>query len=143
MANNHLSGVDAMKNALLSAAGEYRRRVERALFEEGSFVMADSQENYVPVDLGTLKTSGRTHLPVWEGDTCVVTLSYGGAAEEYALAVHEHLSKHSPYSWRVAKNVTFHPAGRGPKYLEKPINKHSRGMLKRLQARIFSTGAVR
>jgi len=114
-----------------------------AVYIEANIIIGDSQENYVPVDHGVLKSSARVSTPEWEGDEVVVTLSYGGAAIAYALAVHEHLSKHSPYSWQVAKRVTFHPAGRGPKYLSKPLNKHSRGLAKRIQERVFGGRGIR
>ena len=90
--------------------------VAAALFQEGEKIMADSKENFVPVDLGALKNSGRVSKPELK-QPISVTLSYGGVAKAYALAVHEHPSGHSPPSW--SGGVTFNRGG--PKYLEKPV----------------------
>jgi hypothetical protein len=55
-----------------------------------------------------------------------VELVFGGVTAAYAVAVHEHLSQFSPPSWVAAEGagnrVQFHPSGRGPKYLERPMN---------------------
>ena len=91
-----------------------------ALYRQAQKIMADSKEHYVPVDLGTLKSSGRVQPPTYMGRTVTVELSYGDAASAYALAVHEHPSKHSPPSWQ-GTQVTFSPSGTGPKYLERPL----------------------
>lgn len=91
-----------------------------ALYRRGQAIMADSKENYVPVDLGPLKASGKVHRPQYAGRRVTVELSYGDAAAAYALAVHEHPSKHSPPSWQGVQ-VQFSPSGTGPKYLEKPL----------------------
>lgn len=101
----------------------------KSLYKLGQIIMTDSKDNYVPVDDGPLRSSGQVHEPVVEPGLISVTLSYGGAASAYALAVHEHLSSHSPRSWKAAeaagRNVRFSPAGHGPKYLERPVMAHA------------------
>jgi len=136
MARSVSAGARKVIARLTKYRDDLRHRVERAAYIEAGLIMSDSKQNYVPVDFGILKGSGQVHPPEWQGDVLVVQLSYGGAAKAYALAVHEHLSKHSPWTWRVAKRVTFHPAGRGPKYLEKPLKKASKGIMQRIAARI-------
>lgn len=91
-----------------------------ALYRQAQLIMADSKEHYVPVDLGPLQSSGKVHPPTYFGRTVSVELSYGDAAAAYALAIHEHPSKHSPPSWQ-GVSVKFSPSGTGPKYLEKPL----------------------
>lgn len=91
-----------------------------ALYRQAQRIMAESKERFVPVDLGTLKSSGKVHPPKYSGRTVTVELSYGDAASAYALAVHEHPSRHSPPSWQGAQ-ITFSPSGTGPKYLERPL----------------------
>lgn len=91
-----------------------------ALYRQAQKIMADSKEHYVPVDLGTLKSSGKVAPPTYLGRTVTVELSYGDAAAAYALAIHEHPSKYSPPSWQ-GTQVTFSPSGTGPKYLERPL----------------------
>ena len=111
---------DTITPNLLKLERRFGTRVAGALFRRGQAIMADSKERYVPVDLGTLKSSGHVSLPYYVGRKVTVELSYGGAAAAYALAVHEHPSKHSPPSWQGAQ-VTFSPSGTGPKYLERPM----------------------
>lgn len=93
---------------------------EKELYLAAELIMRNSKRNYVPVDLSALKNSGHVVKPVRKGTQIIVELAYGGPAAPYALAVHEHLSQHSPRSWKNT-TVRFHPAGRGPKYLEKPL----------------------
>lgn len=101
---------------------------------EAELVMTDSKKNYVPVDLGALRASGIVDKAVRRGKNLSVRLSYGGAAAAYALAVHEHLSRHSPPTWH-GKPVRFGPSGgkgRGPKYLERPMRRAVRGLTARV-----------
>lgn len=146
-------GIEKMSGKLKKIAANHPDRVAAALRIEGELIMTDSKRNYVPVDLGVLRSSGHVG-PVTRGGKMgremSITLSYGGAASAYALAVHEHPSPHSPPSWRKGKlggkgggrtgvrlgGVVFNPRGRGPKYLEKPLKKALRGMAARVAKRI-------
>jgi hypothetical protein len=67
---------------------------EAALFEEGEAIMAQSRDQYVPVDEGVLKGSGHVEAPARAGDEIHVTLAYGGPAEAYAIVQHEHEGYH-------------------------------------------------
>lgn len=111
-----------------------------ALYQEAEQIMGESKERYVPVDDAVLKGSGFVELPAVTATGASVTMGYGGAASAYALAIHEHLSKHSPPSWVAAeaagRPVQFHPPDHGPKYLERPLLAALRGMAERLAARI-------
>lgn len=107
---------------------------------------------------GNLARSGKV-LPVagalQEGQTYSVVIGYGsGESQPYALAVHEHLSEHSPRSWKIAESgasvrareglvfqasgggVHWTKPGTGPKYLERPFLEATKGMADRI-ARIF------
>jgi len=99
-----------------------RRRLlkgmEAGLYHEAERIMADSKTNYVPVDLGTLKGSGRVEQPTNDGQTIRVTLGYGGAASAYALVQHERLDYH-------------HTVGQA-KYLETPVMNAAHGLGQRL-----------
>jgi len=131
----------AVEAALAKLLAQIPVGIARALEREGDRILFRSQNEFVPTDLNDLKSSGKRHDAVWEGETCLVTLSYGDEAVDYAEAVHEHPSVHSPRSWKrkgtMSSNyskaaskggqrvttegmVTFHPEGHGPKYLEKP-----------------------
>lgn len=111
------SQIDANLRRIINS---FSLRVDAALYKRCERIMTRSKESFVPVDFGTLKNSGIVLPPERKGKSIIVTLAYGGAAEAYALAIHEHLSSHSPPSWR-GVTVHFHPSGRGPKYLEKPL----------------------
>ena len=52
---------------------------------------------------GILRASGHVQEPVRNGRNISCTLAFGGAAEKYAVAVHEHLSEHSPLSWIISE----------------------------------------
>lgn len=113
---------DVARN-LLAIADQLPARAAGALFRRAEAIMADSKENYVPVDVGVLQSSGHVELPVIDGRDITVTMGFGGSASAYALAIHEHLSEHSPRSWRVAEQTGagVHFSKGGPKYLERPL----------------------
>lgn len=104
---------------------EQPKRAKGALYRLGEAIMTDSKNNYVPARDSILKNSGYVDKPKVSDDTISVKLAYGGPASDYAIAVHEHLSEHSPPSWRGAeaagRPVQFNPSGRGPKFLETPL----------------------
>lgn len=90
----------------------------QAIYREAAIIFEESQ-NEVPVDTGILRSSGKLGLPTLEGGDVVVEISYGGAAGEYALDVHEDLeARHQP--------------GKKAKYLEDPARRRIKGMDNRL-----------
>lgn len=101
-----------------------------ALYREGWRIMTQSKEDFVPVDLGALKSTGDVSLPETRGDRIEVVLGYGGPAKTrtrdgkdyvgYAIVVHEDLQAQ-------------HTVG-GPKYLERPVLQAERGLGGRLAA---------
>jgi hypothetical protein len=113
---------------------------EAALFEEAETIMAVSRDDFVPVDEGTLKGTGHVGNTERHGGEIRVTLGYGGPAEAYAEAVHQHLSDTSPPSWRTAEasghGVQFSPAGHGPNYLAEPLRLASGTFVHDMAARI-------
>lgn len=111
----------------------FDQAVEKALREEAEEIMRRSKTEFVPVNLGTLKSSGFVNDVTRSGKDVSVTLGYGGDAEAYALAVHEHPSEHSPRSWG-DRTVNFKRGG--PKYLEKPLNEAVGGMDERIAKKV-------
>lgn len=111
-----------------------RKAVEAALYQAGEEVMADSKENYVPVDTGALRSTGTTHLPERDGDESVVVLGYGGPAAGflgedgaerevgYALIQHEDLSLNH---FRPEHEGEGNRPGQA-KYLSTPLRKRAR-----------------
>lgn len=124
-----LIGVEAMRNALARVGRGFDNAVEKALREEAEAIMARSKAAFVPLNLGTLKGSGFVNDVVRKGKDVSVVLGFGGDAEAYALAVHEHPSGASPRSWGT-RPVNFKRGG--PKYLSKPMDEAVPGMDNRI-----------
>lgn len=150
-----LSGDKDMLKKLRRLASKVPSVAAAALYMEGERVMRESKQHFTPVAYpgsATLKNSAMVDPPVrgnlvpggaeigLTSRDLVVRLSYGGGAQAYALAVHEHLSSHSPYSWRVAEDqgrpVKFRLHGTGPKYLEKPLNAAKAGLSARVAEKV-------
>lgn len=101
----------------------------KSLYESAEMIMADSKENYVPVDQGTLRSTGYVKPPeLLSATNAKVELGYGGPAAPYAVAVHE-----NP---RAGKTGGVSPSGKpykhwartgGWKYLETPIKDWTSG----------------
>ena len=139
--NFEITGLRELIARLESIAGAAPSEAARALYEEANLVMTVSKERCpVAPDGGTLRASGTVDEPVVEGRDISVRLSYGGAASDYALAVHEHPSEHSPHSWKVAeaegRGIHWNAAGTGPKFLEGPVQEARAHLGERLADRI-------
>ena len=121
----HVKGLDALDQVLTQFGQRAVTEAAALLYARGETIMGDSKENYVPVDQNTLQGSGHVELPIIEGTQVSVRLAYGGPAAPYAEAIHEHLSVHSPFSWRRAEETGsgVHFTQGGPKYLELPFLK--------------------
>jgi hypothetical protein len=106
-------------NSLLTFGGvRAAKALGQALYREGALAFAASQRE-VPVDTGILKNSGILTRPYMDGGYLVVDISYGGAAADYALTVHEDMESR-------------HNEGTKAKYLEDPVKRQVVGMGDRL-----------
>lgn len=136
----NLNGMEKFLATLKRLGNEAPKIAALAIYREAERIMTDSKEHYVPVaaDGGSLKASGQVQPPEIKGGLVKVVMGYGNSSVKYALAVHEHLSEHSPPSWIKAeesgRGIHWHLRGRGPKYLELPVNKARKGMDARLAA---------
>lgn len=117
-----LKGTNRMQKKLRALAARYPERVDMALFVEGEIEMVESKKR-VPVDTTVLQKSGFVSLPTRIGGKSSVTLSYGGAAEDYAIVQHEDPD-------------LFHPNGGQWKYLESVLNESAPSMARRLARRL-------
>jgi hypothetical protein len=83
-----------MKNeispSLRKLQASYRRSAPKRVYR-GANTMMTKMKQRTPVATGTLRDSGQVDEPVWQGDTLYETLGFGGAAEDYAVHVHENL----------------------------------------------------
>jgi hypothetical protein len=104
-----------------SVEKDFPGRVGRALKLEAEIEMTESKRR-VPVDTGTLRNSGQVGDPEINGRAISVMLSYGGAAKDYAVPVHENLE-------------AFHPVGQA-KYLESVLNESRAHMAARIARRL-------
>lgn len=134
-----LKGVREMTAKLKEIAAKFPDRVAAALYMEGQIEMTESKrrcpvsptaaqfkamgrsmpKGIVP---GTLRASGTVHEPERDGRNISVTLSYGGAASDYAVVQHERLD-------------FFHTTGQA-KYLESVLNESRSSMAGRIATRI-------
>jgi hypothetical protein len=116
-----MTGVAEMTGKLRAIAAKFPDDVSKALYQEAQIEMTESKRR-VPVDTGTLRASGFVMEPQRSGRNISVTMAYGGAAEQYAVIVHEDLEAH-------------HPNGQA-KYLESVIKESAPHMRDRIAARI-------
>lgn len=113
-----LEGVPESIARLASLPAEVTKALSGALYKEGWAILTDSQR-LVPVETGTLRSSGTVSTPKTDGDIVDVEIGYGGAAQDYAIVQHERMDFQ-------------HPHGGQAKYLEQPALEHVTGMEARL-----------
>lgn len=134
-------GAEKMVQTLRQIADRFPDRVAAALYTEAQIELTEAKRRTpVAPDGGTLRASGMVHPPVRRGRNISVMLSFGGAAMDYALAVHEHLSEHSPPSWIAAEasgyGIHWNVPGTGPKFLESTLNESRPYIAARVARRI-------
>lgn len=138
MAKEVVSGHKQLKSKLkkLSVAG--RRMVVQGMRVQAHLVLSLSNDKYIPRRDGVLRNSGTVRKHKDNLTEVSFQIAYGGAAKEYALAVHEHLSDHSPPSWKIAESqgsgVHFGVDLRdrpdvGPKYLQRALEEREAELL--------------
>lgn len=99
-------GLDNLES-IVARANKGEKVIARAMHAEATTVLNESKR-IVPVDLGTLKNSGKVSRPKVTPQLVEVDITYGGAAAPYALYVHEDPdARHDP--------------GKTYKYLERPF----------------------
>lgn len=118
-----IEGIDRLRAVLRALPEVAKREIAGALVEEAESIRTDSQQNYVPVDTGTLRSSAHVRPPEHHGGTVSVEIGYGGAASAYALIQHE-------------RTDFAHPGGGQAKYLERPALAAAAGMESRLARRL-------
>jgi hypothetical protein len=91
---------------LRALAARAPKALERAVYRFAEIEITE-MKRLVPVDTGTLRASGYVEKPRRTGNTITVELGFGGAAEDYAIPVHEDLE-------------AFHRVGQA-KYVEQPL----------------------
>ncbi len=133
-----IDGTDELIRNLTAFAARAGEQFAAALYQEAEVIMAEAKQlTPVAPDGGTLRNSGHVQLPQKEGAETSVTLGFGGPARDYAVAVHEHLSEHSPPSWRShPHDIHWNVPGTGPKFLETPMLEAAPKLGQRLADRV-------
>lgn len=85
-----ITGFAELKRALANAGDLADKALESAMVLEQEAVIAAAKER-TPVDTGTLRASGTVLPPKVRGSRIEVEAGFGGAAADYAVAVHERL----------------------------------------------------
>lgn len=116
-------GADAMMKRLKQLQEQLPDRFGIALRQEAEVEATECKKN-CPVDTGTLRASIHVEGPFREGRKISCNIVTGGAAQDYAMIVHEDLD-------------ALHKVG-GAKYIEGTLNDSAPHMAERIAARIES-----
>ena len=124
-----MNGATEMIAKLKSIQTKFPDRVAAALYQIAQQIMTEAKRRCpVASDGGVLRASGLVSDPVRSGRQISVTMSFGGAADAYAIAVHETPGPHDPPSWKImyerGKMIQWTSSGTGPKFLESVINEY-------------------
>lgn len=111
-------GLEQLQRVLESGGEAAQNEIGPALWDVASDAFAESQR-MVPVETGTLRSSGSVSNPLQLADGWSVKIAYGGAAAPYAVYVHEDLE-------------VSHDAPTSAKYLEIPVKNAADTMPARL-----------
>ncbi len=128
-----IEGLDKLQVRLKKSSKNAAEELAGGLLVEGEIIMT-AAKRITPVapDGGTLRSSGHVNDPVIKRKSAFVELGFGGAASDYAEAVHEFPSKFSPPSWKGKTKLNWNAEGTGPKFLEKPANAAKKGFGRRV-----------
>ena len=80
-----LKGAAELIATLERLGGDMNEIAAAALKQEAENIMADSKDNYVPVESGVLRSSAYVGDPQITQASIEVEMGYGGAASDYAL----------------------------------------------------------
>lgn len=144
-----LRGVADLRQKLVDLTRETKENLSLATQEEAERIAEISRNERVPVDTGNLASTirvisddsglkqGRNVLGQFTSEAVVeVKIIAGDETTPQALAIHEHPSGFDPPSWE-GVNVQFQPSGRGPKYLQGPLDESIGGMAERVGSKVI------
>lgn len=134
------SGIRDMQRNLSALSKHIDREAKKAVKSEAQSIANRAKTEFVPVDEGNLRDSIHVETLDTNSNMDIISASIiaGGDKAPYAVAVHEHPSDHSPPSWKNT-TVTFHPAGHGPKFIERPLRDAEKGMGDRIAEKVFKS----
>jgi hypothetical protein len=115
-------GIPETQAALRNLGRRGLKAYRQAFRAEGEAIMLRSKKDFVPVDFGNLKSSGRVRDVSPLNASPRITLSFGGSSAPYAVIVHENpKARHTVGQW---------------KYIEQPANEAAQGMDVRIARRV-------
>lgn len=129
MASITVKGLEGLKAAFIAAGNDAPKFAGKALYEEAQEAFLLSQ-NVVPVEFGTLRSSGVVHPPVWSGTSAMAKITYG---TDYAIYVHE-IPPNSGGRWGTGAK---HAPPTAWKYLENPVKAYAKSMGPRMVQRVL------
>lgn len=115
------NGFAQLQSRLEQLAAQFGAAAGEALRAEAEIEMTEAKAR-TPVRTGVLRASGMVTGPEADG---TVTMSFGGAAEAYAVEVHENMEM-------------FHPRGGQAKFLESVVLESAPYLAQRIAERIFA-----
>lgn len=145
MSDAQIRGLDELMLKLQRLGPNAMRELGTALEQEAMQIVRVAKDR-VPQRDGELKRSIKHHDAEISGDAVSVTISAGdNLSAPYALAIHEHLSEHSPPSWRHLSpaQIDWNIPGTGRKYLENPLNEAEPSLCGNLARRLDLRKVVR
>jgi hypothetical protein len=125
-----MNGASEMIAKLKQIQAKFPDRVAAALYQIAQQIMSEAKRRTpVASDGGVLRASGLVSQPVRDGRGVSVTMSFGGAADAYAIAVHEHISAHDPPSWKImvdnGRMIQWTTPGTGDHFLSSVIDEYT------------------
>ncbi len=114
-------GIPETQASLRNLGRRGLRAYRQAFRAEGEAIMLRSKKDFVPVDQGNLRASGRVRDVSPLNASPRITLAFGGTSAPYAVIVHEKQARHTVGQW---------------KYLEQPANEAAQGMDVRIARRV-------
>jgi hypothetical protein len=145
--SEHLEGMEELLNTLDQlGSGVLLAEIAPAMYDFGKIVEGDARAN-CPHDVGTMEQTIEAHEAEVSNTDVTVPITAGGPEAPATLAAHEHISQHSPPSWKSAeasgRGVHFQGSPkRGPKFLTRAIMGRKDQMLSYLAERISLRRAV-
>lgn len=88
-------GVGKLSEALAKAGTYVTEALAAAMVTEMEYTITEAKQR-TPVDTGTLRASGTVSAPDVSGSRIEVAGGFGGAAQNYAIPVHERMDARHP-----------------------------------------------
>lgn len=125
-----IKGLTELKTRIGKLPAVATEEAAKALYQVAREKVEAVAIDRAPMADGTLRGTIETLPPRVNGNVIEVAVVAGGPAAPYAIAIHEHMSEHSPPTWVAAeeKGAGVHFQVGGVKFLESALNDAIPGM---------------